>query len=222
MSGNWSEEELKASVEAYVDMLSKYENETPFVKNKYYSDLSERFGRTPKAFAYRMSNISHVYDLMGRKYLSGLKPAVNVGPTNIPIIQRLIYEVEETKLSDFEKKVTHYRLQKNLEEPSGVTEPAKKYSTTIQFSRDPKVKAWVLKEANGECENCGSKTTFMITSGEQFFEVHHLKRLADGGSDTTTNAVCLCPNCHRELHYGINQVALVEKLYIKINRLLRE
>jgi len=222
MSETWTEEELKASVEAYVDMLSKSENETPFVKNKYYSDLSERFGRTPKAFAYRMSNISHVYDLMGREYLPGLKPAVNVGPTNIPIIQRLIFEVEETRISDFEKKVTYYRLKEDLEKPSGVTEPDKKYSTTIQFSRDPKVKAWVLKEANDECESCGSNDTFITTGGESFFEVHHLKRLADGGSDTITNAVCLCPNCHREFHYGINQVVLVERLYININRLLRE
>ncbi len=33
-------------------------------------------------------------------------------------------------------------------------------------------------------------------------EVHHVIRLADGGSDTINNSVALCPNCHRELHFG--------------------
>jgi 5-methylcytosine-specific restriction protein A len=32
--------------------------------------------------------------------------------------------------------------------------------------------------------------------------VHHRVRLADGGDDTTDNAVALCPNCHRKAHYG--------------------
>ncbi|WP_242616661.1 HNH endonuclease signature motif containing protein [Vibrio vulnificus] len=27
-------------------------------------------------------------------------------------------------------------------------------------------------------------------------------RLADGGKDTIENTLALCPNCHRELHFG--------------------
>ncbi|WP_444959398.1 HNH endonuclease [Microbulbifer sp. ZKSA002] len=42
----------------------------------------------------------------------------------------------------------------------------------------------------------------MTAEGEPFLEVHHLRRLADNGSVTITNAVALCPNCHREFHYG--------------------
>ncbi|WP_147195697.1 HNH endonuclease [Rummeliibacillus stabekisii] len=33
-------------------------------------------------------------------------------------------------------------------------------------------------------------------------EVHHIKRLADGEEDTVENAIAVCPNCHRELHFG--------------------
>lgn len=53
-------------------------------------------------------------------------------------------------------------------------------------------------------------------------EVHHLRRLADGGSDTVANAVALCPNCHREIHYGINKSALVDSMYKKLLRLAHE
>jgi len=36
-----------------------------------------------------------------------------------------------------------------------------------------------------------------------YLEVHHMIQLADGGEDTTENAVALCPNCHRQLHFGV-------------------
>ena len=43
---------------------------------------------------------------------------------------------------------------------------------------------------------------FLKINGARYLEVHHLKRLADGGSDTIENAVAVCPNCHRELHFN--------------------
>ena len=52
--------------------------------------------------------------------------------------------------------------------------------------------------------------------------VHHLKQLADGGSDTTTNAIAVCPNCHRELHFGVNKVNIKMKVYDSIDRLISE
>jgi len=27
--------------------------------------------------------------------------------------------------------------------------------------------------------------------------------LSEGGEDTLENAIALCPNCHRKMHYGI-------------------
>jgi 5-methylcytosine-specific restriction enzyme A len=36
-------------------------------------------------------------------------------------------------------------------------------------------------------------------------EIHHVKLLADSGEDTVENAMALCPNCHRESHFGINK-----------------
>jgi hypothetical protein len=37
-----------------------------------------------------------------------------------------------------------------------------------------------------------------------------------------TNTVALCPNCHRELHFGENARGLVSRLYARIARLVRE
>ena len=50
-AGNeWTEEELRASVKAYLEMLGKHRKGEPFVKKDYYRDLATRFGRTEKAF----------------------------------------------------------------------------------------------------------------------------------------------------------------------------
>ena len=225
MSDNWTEEELKSAVKAYVEMHSDEANGIPFIKKKIYSELAERFGRTEKAFEYRMQNISYVYSLMGREWVSGLKPAKNVGSHNAAIIERLISVVEGQslpKVAEFETLVISYKSKVNLPKPSGIKEPEKTYSQVTYFNRDPKVKAWVLKEANGKCECCDAEAPFTTPEGEHFLEVHHLRRLADCGSDTITNTVALCPNCHREMHYGINKSSLIGSMYNKLSRLVRE
>ena len=61
MSENWESEELEASVKFYADMRSKEMAGEKFTKASYYKSLSERFGRSPKAYEYRMQNISHIY-----------------------------------------------------------------------------------------------------------------------------------------------------------------
>ncbi|MBY8114030.1 HNH endonuclease [Vibrio fluvialis] len=50
------------------------------------------------------------------------------------------------------------------------------------------------------------------TSGNPYLEVHHLIRLIDDGPDTPENCVAVCPNCHRELHYGSKSKSITEGL----------
>ncbi|MCY1297930.1 HNH endonuclease [compost metagenome] len=75
---------------------------------------------------------------------------------------------------------------------------------TRAFRRNPDVIAEVLLQAGGICEGCGQSAPFQRSDGRPYLEVHHRRRLADGGEDTVENAMALCPNCHRERHYGIN------------------
>lgn len=75
--------------------------------------------------------------------------------------------------------------------------------TTTVFIRNPVVIAVVLARANGVCEKCKTNAPFRRASDETpYLEVHHKVRLADGGVDSVQNAIALCPNCHREAHYG--------------------
>ncbi len=106
--------------------------------------------------------------------------------------------------------------------PAGQKTPKKSSYSQEGFVRDAAVLAYVLKEANGVCECCKERAPFIKANGEPFLEGHHVKHLAKGGSDTISNAITVCPNCHRELHHGENNTVLAEKLYLNVMRLIRE
>lgn len=94
--------------------------------------------------------------------------------------------------------------------PKGIKKPSR--ATHVVYGRDPHVHSYVLQRANGLCELCKKPAPFMSSSNAPFLEVHHVKRLADGGADVPCNAVALCPNCHREAHHGIKCKEIGKKL----------
>lgn len=74
---------------------------------------------------------------------------------------------------------------------------------TLLFKRNPQVIIKALKLADGRCEHCQKEAPFIKTSdNEPYLEVHHIIPLSKNGKDTLNNAIALCPNCHRNAHYG--------------------
>lgn len=132
-------------------------------------------------------------------------------------------EVDFFDYSKFEDEVIEYLKNPINEIPNGNSKPRKKVSTSKEvYERDSKVKAWILQNANGKCECCNLESPFITPNGIPYLEVHHLKTLANGGSDTIRNTVALCPNCHREFHFGINKEKILSKMYKQIKRLKKE
>ncbi len=88
-------------------------------------------------------------------------------------------------------------------------EQASEYASEVQivsrgFKRNADVIVEVLERANGVCEKCGCDAPFIrAKDNTPYLEVHHQIRLADGGKDNVDNAIAVCPNCHRELHFGV-------------------
>ncbi len=107
-------------------------------------------------------------------------------------------------------------------QPTGIKNPVKSRGVVQSFLRDPAVKAYVLQLADGHCECCDQPAPFIDRFGAPYLEVHHMKALADGGSDKVTNAVAICPNCHRAAHHSADAAGIRSGMYQKVGRLQRE
>ncbi len=97
MTKNWSDKELEASVRSYLEMRDKELKGIKFSKVDYYRKLSKRFERSEKSFEYRMQNISFVFSQLGREWVTGLKPAKNVGSHVFGRIDEIIERIEKEK-----------------------------------------------------------------------------------------------------------------------------
>lgn len=77
------------------------------------------------------------------------------------------------------------------------------YRLVHDYNRDPDVVAEALCRAESFCEKCKEKAPFLKRSnGKPYLEVHHIIPLSQGGLDSLENVISLCPNCHREIHFG--------------------
>jgi|GEM_PF-7065226 len=124
---------------------------------------------------------------------------------------------------ELDEKVNNIRKTITINaRPEGQQQPQKISKNTSSYVRDPFVKAWVLENAKGNCESCGSPAPFLNSNDDPFLEVHHVILLAEGGSDTICNTIAVCPNCHRRYHHSKEKISDAMDLYNKIPRLQKE
>lgn len=94
----------------------------------------------------------------------------------------------------------------------------RKETVASVFERSPQVRRYVLERAKGCCELCGAKG-FKTSSGSIYLESHHIQPLSDGGDDSIDNVIALCPNHHREAHYGVDSNGFKQSLLRCIEKL---
>ncbi len=228
----WSDDELAAAVRAYLGMLHKELAGEPYSKVEFNRALREGplSQRTKGSIEFRMQNISAALYELKMPRIAGYLPARNIGSSVKEKLIGVLLENGADLLWDYvptaddnmlKQRVTALR-SRHLRVPSGIKRPQAVTSTITHFVRDPTVKAWVLQAANGACEGCGSRAPFNGFDGLPYLEVHHVMPLASHGSDTPTNAVALCPNCHRRCHYSADCNEFKLELYEKVSRLVLE
>lgn len=229
----WSDAELEATVQAYLEMLRLQRVGQSFVKAHYNRILREGAlaGRSKGSVEFRMQNISAVLNQLCLKWIDGYPPRGNVGTSTREKIlgyldadglldsQTYAPSANEDELNAKVAQLSQLELSGT---PIGIEKPARIARESYGFARDPLVKAWVLKQAKGHCESCGEPAPFRQQNGLPFLEVHHVRPLADGGSDRGSNAVALCPNCHRRCHLSEDKDEFVSALHQKVGRLVAE
>lgn len=98
--------------------------------------------------------------------------------------------------------------QFSAEEAEGI---AKRRVESEVFARSAEVRRLVLERATGSCEYCGVEG-FRTAAGSIYLETHHVVPLSENGSDAANNVVAICPNHHRQAHYGEHRDTLRTEL----------
>lgn len=154
--------------------------------NSNWSNFQKHFCRQGASFEKALDDdiVKVLLNLLGTK-------AINSEELNDIFIKQVNKSLKSTP------KEREKRLRKAAKKPTRVT------VDTIVFKRNPDVVAEVLTNANGICGKCKQKAPFIRNKDKTpYLEVHHKIQLSRGGDDTVANAIALCPNCHREIHYG--------------------
>jgi 5-methylcytosine-specific restriction protein A len=93
-----------------------------------------------------------------------------------------------------------------------VTERSASAGRRSYYERSIEVKAYVLARAAGVCEACRNAAPFLRSGGLPYLEPHHTRRVSDGGPDDPRWVAGVCPNCHKEIHYGRDGDSLNRKV----------
>jgi 5-methylcytosine-specific restriction protein A len=100
--------------------------------------------------------------------------------------------------------------------PAGNLSPDRAAAVRSRFVRDPQVREYVLQIADGHCEYCREQG-FLMKNGRRYVEAHHIISLSAIGRDTVDNVIALCPNHHRQAHFGEN----AEELEVRFEAIVR-
>jgi 5-methylcytosine-specific restriction endonuclease McrA len=95
----------------------------------------------------------------------------------------------------------------NLDYPSDFHESdeenARKSAIVYRIIRDTTLSLQIKSLYNYKCQLCDQ--IIEAPSGQKYAECHHIKPLGKphNGPDSADNLICLCPNCHAKLDYGM-------------------
>lgn len=122
------------------------------------------------------------------------------GPSQFEI-QFSSFESDDASSINFEsvgdqilKRIQEIDKENSINPPKNISVLAKTYE------RD-KILSKLIKSHRGSfCQICGF--SFKTKNNEDYSECHHLEHLAKNGLDVSKNMLVLCPNHHRQAHYG--------------------
>lgn len=142
-------------------------------------------------FIIRQTALIQKSDIEKQRVLNLLDPREEV--QSLVTDLESIMDLEETKAKQLSPENLAVQIKK------GKSKETQKKESVVYY-RNAYIKEMVKFLAKGKCQMCGDKAPFYDRDGKPYLEEHHVKRLADGGSDTMDNVVAVCPNCHRKVH----------------------
>lgn len=224
----WTSEQLGAAVDAYRALQNAEAQRQNPNKAELYRQLAAAHGRTPKAWEYRMQNISYVLDQLGLPWVQGLRPARNVGAKVTGQLIKLLGGGVPTAVSG--PALTELEKERELAEEGGAFSPdsvedqrERVYASIVRRQGQTKFRSALLEAYDGRCAMTGwgvvdvleaahiypylGKDTNVVANGLLLrSDVHTLFDLYLISVDATTMEVCVAPQL-RGTGYGIRHGA---------------
>ena len=149
------------------------------------------------------------------------KSIVKVTVDEIEVSEEEEYSIQkalDSLLSDESEEVTGFEYVAKPEERKEVKESSDSTRPPV-YPRDPQKRINALIRANFLCELNPNHISFISKKTNMpYMETHHLIPIEywqsfDNSLDVEANIICLCSNCHNEIHYGKYANKLIEPLY---------
>lgn len=143
--------------------------------------------------------------------------------------------LEEDNDFDFQKEIQEVECDEVLSNASKQPPHYSDGTSGRTIVKKASVSKQALKNANFKCEFDDSHSTFLTNKGVPYMEGHHLipctapnaKRFWSENKrniDCVENIICLCPTCHRRIHFGSKdeKESIIRYLYNKRKSLLQD
>jgi len=213
--------------------MAKYVLQEYYIR--YLRDIKKLKEETVKHYQYALNNISNflkregkidqtIYEVLNIEELQRLKDFLDQNDRFTGQNQKghRMYSAGLNHYLNFANGEKFEELQDNFS-VLDVAMPIAQKSTGSQtvWKRSNIIKKQAIRSANYQCEVDAAHETFIAKSTkQQYMEGHHaipiyLQDKFKHSLDVYANIVCLCPICHRLLHYGIEEqkVTLLNQIY---------
>lgn len=200
------------------------------IESEYIYDLRAE----PNPFVFEVSG-DDLYMFREQRFYTGRRPKQEV--------RMLMWLTEYLQRRSIEEN-DDFVFQKQIQDEDSSTPLLDTSKSQICYSygtsgktiaRKAKVSKYALKEADFKCMYDETHETFSTERGTPYMEGHHLIPCTASNSeyfwnkcerniDCVENVVCLCPTCHRRIHFGSKEEKedVVKSLYDKRISLLRK
>ena len=226
----WGAEDYSAAVDAYFWMQNQEKQSRPFERSEVYKDLEvgALLGLSSQDLRRTMLHISAALVEVNRPALTWLAPPsspdTELLAVLVPLVRARLTETRTIYAPTAVLETLHERShtigQRLARLPAGLLHPEKTTQTVTAWQRDPAVRAWVLRRADGACEYCSDPVQYADTHST-FLKLFNPRSFITGGPDSVDNTVALCPNCFQVGELGNNRTIFVEVLYNKLSVLSR-
>lgn len=176
----------------------------------FFSTLSD--GRSLVAFKNTLKNARDLYDGHTKSGRTGWRQdSLDRKPQPLGDLSSQVLEKWKNRTDkELADKVVAFIRSMDTETPVDLdpTPPERVATTVYRILRDTEIARKIKMIHRYKCQVCG--VAIALPGGSFYAEAHHIQPLGapHNGPDISENILCLCPNHHAEMDYGVREIDL--------------